>query len=134
MPRIRRRSVARRHTHRSSQFGVIEYLGHRSAIVARIATLNQTPGRSVIDQAEQTADCTRHHWSPAGCSLERDEPEALRPARYDDNVGGSVVARQDVMRLGRDKNDAVVQVKFVNKIVGPLCLESATLSTRSPND
>ena len=133
MPRVRRRPLARGQTHRGPEVGVVEYLGHRLAIVARIAARDQTPGRPVVDQAEQTTDGTRHHRGPTGCRLECDEPEALRAARHNDDVGSPVVARQDVMRLRWDEHDAVMHVELVDEIVSPLRLEAAAL-TAGPSD
>ena len=134
VPGVGRRTLTCGQAHGGSEVGVVEDLGHRLAIVARIATRDQTPGRPVVDEAEQAADGARHDRRPAGRRLERNEPEALRPAGHDDDVGGSVVARQHVVGLRRDEHDAVVQVEFVDEVVRSLRLESAALAARPAHD
>ena len=78
----------------------------------------------MIDQRLQPADGAGHDRGTARRRLERDEAEALAAARHDDDVGGPVVRRQDVMRLGLDEVQLVVEAELIN------CADAICVSCR----
>src|SRR5207245_5895229 len=80
---------------------------------------------TVVDERAQPAHGSGHHRRAARGCLERDETEGLGPAGHEADVGGSVVARQQMMRLWIDEAHPRPEPELYDEVAYPLELRRA---------
>ena len=97
-----------------------------------LGTRNPVSPSSTSDSRPPTALATTGHAARRG--FERDQTEALAAARDDDDVGGPVVRRQDVVRLRRHEPDLVVETELVDELMRPFDLAVAGRTAGAADD
>ena len=88
----------------------------------------------IVHQAQQPTDRARHHRDTARRRLERDEAETLAATRYEHDVSGSVIRRQDVVRLRLDEVHTIAEAEFVDERPDAHGLVAAGIAARPADD
>ena len=71
---------------------------------------------------------------PQAAAFEGHEAEALAPTGHDDDIGGAVIARQQVVRLGFDEHDTIGEAEIGGQSADRLLFEESVRAAGATDD
>ena len=109
-------------------------MGDVTCINSGISVWYQISGLAVLDQCEQTTDCTGNYGHTTGGCFEGHKAKTLATARDQDRISCPIVSGQRMVLLGWNHHYSIANTEFIDQVIDAPNLGIAFGAACSPNN